>query len=559
MSFPGVGGGGNFLEQLLGDLLQLMGGAGPGTGRIELARTFAQGVATGGQPEANVDPMARMAFEELVALAELHVSELTGLDISSGGAHLEVVTVGPGGWAWHTLEDWRYLLDALSVTPAASDPGTPGTPGATPAPPGASQSLSETFGDDPDSATAELVSRWMATMGPMLAAMQFGSAIGHLARSTLGQYELPLPRAQSRLLMVPANVEKFADDWSLALDQVQLWVCLRDVTTQAVLSQPSVGTRFRDLYVAVAQSTTTEAGAMAERLEGFDPSDPEALQRILGDPDALLGSEPSPERDRASKELMAAVAVLLGYVEHVLDRAAARLLGNRTALAEAWRRQQVDRERSERTAELLLGLDLGPGHVERGSDFVRGVLDRAGEDGLARLWTSGRNLPTPPELDAPGLWLERIDLDDEARPPATVARRATGGFRLRSGGNRLLVGNAQIPVQLEAFALSVTGHALAVTPELGVMGREQGEPRQGPVPERVDHGSLAVGRLHLPMGRHRPEIHHADVTYRREHLLLEFLNFVRHQASLPQRQAAQPMPPPGPPTFTETSQKAHSK
>ena len=43
------------------------------------------------------------------------------------------------------------------------------------------------------------------------------------------------------------------------------------------------------------------------------------------------------------------------------------------------------------------------------------MVERAGEEGLARLWESDRTLPTPAEVDAPGLWLERIDLPDEDR------------------------------------------------------------------------------------------------------------------------------------------------
>jgi len=41
---------------------------------------------------------------------------------------------------------------------------------------------------------------------------------------------------------------------------------------------------------------------------------------------------------------------------------------------------------------------------------VAGVVERAGEAGLSRLWHSDRELPTPAEIDAPGLWLERIDI-----------------------------------------------------------------------------------------------------------------------------------------------------
>jgi uncharacterized protein (DUF2342 family) len=44
---------------------------------------------------------------------------------------------------------------------------------------------------------------------------------------------------------------------------------------------------------------------------------------------------------------------------------------------------------------------------------VRGVLERGGKPALQRLWQSERELPTPAEVDAPGLWLARIDLPDE--------------------------------------------------------------------------------------------------------------------------------------------------
>ena len=121
VAFPGPGAGGNFLEQILGDLLQLMGGSSPGGARVDLARTLAQGVAAGGEPEGNVDPADRIRFEALAHIAELHVAELTGLPITPSGASLEIAAVGPGAWAWQTVEDWRFLLEAMAEPSAASD------------------------------------------------------------------------------------------------------------------------------------------------------------------------------------------------------------------------------------------------------------------------------------------------------------------------------------------------------------------------------------------------------------------------------------------------------
>ena len=48
-----------------------------------------------------------------------------------------------------------------------------------------------------------------------------------------------------------------------------------------------------------------------------------------------------------------------------------------------------------------------------GAAFVAGVVERSGAEGLARLWEGGPMLPSPPEVDAPGLWLARIDLPDD--------------------------------------------------------------------------------------------------------------------------------------------------
>lgn len=399
---PGSGAGGNFLEQLLGDLLKMMGtGATGGGARVELARTLAHGVASGGDAEANVDPVQRMELEELVRLASLHVAELTDLQV----APAEVLAVAPGSWAWHTVDDWRYLLESMAP-PGTVDVGALAGLGLTP---------------EEGGGAGELLARWMATMGPMLAAMQLGSAIGHLARGTFGSYELPVPRPSTwRLLLVPANMATFASDWSLPLDQVRLWICIREVTFAAVLDRTHVADRLRTLLGEVVAGVAEGAGGVLERLEGLDPSDPAALQRLLGDPEALLQSEPSPQRQRAAEQLMAITAAVLGYVEHVVDQAAARLLGGHSAMTEAWRRHQVDRETGEQAAELLVGLDLGPTQIDRGVAFVQGVVQRAGEAGLQRLWEQASTLPTPAEVDAPGLWLERISLDDppQVAPPS---------------------------------------------------------------------------------------------------------------------------------------------
>jgi len=89
------------------------------------------------------------------------------------------------------------------------------------------------------------------------------------------------------------------------------------------------------------------------------------------------------------------------------------LTGSAGALSEAWYRYRTADAKGEQAAGGLFGLDLSRAQVDRGAAFVRGVLERSGEEGLSRLFAAPRNLPTPAEVDAPGLWLERIDLPEE--------------------------------------------------------------------------------------------------------------------------------------------------
>ena len=104
--------------------------------------------------------------------------------------------------------------------------------------------------------------------------------------------------------------------------------------------------------------------------------------------------------------------VIDAYADHVADQVGRKLVGSHAQLAEAWYRRRIERGKGEEAAGALFGLDLEQAQVDRGRAFIAGVVERAGDEALARLWSSTRHLPTPPEVDAPGLWLERISLPE---------------------------------------------------------------------------------------------------------------------------------------------------
>jgi putative hydrolase len=124
----------------------------------------------------------------------------------------------------------------------------------------------------------------------------------------------------------------------------------------------------------------------------------------------LLGALRSPAQEALLPDLEAAVAVVVGVVDHVMDTIGNGLLGDYAQLTEALRRRRVEASDADRFVERLLGLEMTQATYERGRRFVDGVAERAGAEAISRLWDEPRNLPTPAEVDAPGLWLARIDL-----------------------------------------------------------------------------------------------------------------------------------------------------
>ena len=391
----------NPMGGLLGDLLKVIGSS-PGAGEawFDAARTLAHGVATDGGTDEVVDPLVRIAFEDLARVAELHVADATGISLAATGSNISFDAVGPGMWSFRALEAYRVTLGAM-VEAQRQGAAT------------AQPSLDLDPLDDSGGGLGALLGQFAVTLGPVLLGMQFGSAAGHLARRAFGQYALPLPwpPEHKALLLVPGNVARFAEDWSLPLQEVQLWVCVRELTMHAVLTRPGIRATVTTLLSDASAHAAAAQQSIVERL-GDGLGDPEALEHAMSDPESLLADLISPEQRNISNTLTAVTTALGAYVDHITASIASSLTSSPAALREAWYRYRVEDGKGEQAFAGLFGLDVVQAEVDRGVAFINGVVERAGEDALARLVTDELDLPTPAEVDAPGLWLARIGLLD---------------------------------------------------------------------------------------------------------------------------------------------------
>ena len=385
--------GGGPLEKAIRDLARMLTSQGPIN--WEFARQLALMTANEGEAEANPDPLARVRLEELLRVAEMHIEEATGLPLSTHGGLLTVRTVTRSDWAIRTLQAWKSLLETLAAALGKSAAESP---------------MMAEMANDP---MAKLLGNLPQALAPLLFGIQVGSMVGHLATRAMGQYDLPVPRPMGdELLMVPVAIDGFAQDWSLAVDDVRLWVCLHEIAHHAVLSRPHVRERLDSLMRDYVNAFEPDASSLEDRLTMFDPTDLSSLQATFSNPEVLLGDMQSEGQRQAMVPLTALLSAVVGYVDHVMDTVGRKLIASYGPLTEAMRRRRVEGGEGTTFVARLLGVSLDKAAYERGRAFVAGVVERAGEEGLARLWHSARELPTPAEVTAPGLWLARIDLPD---------------------------------------------------------------------------------------------------------------------------------------------------
>ncbi len=375
----------------LGDMARAFASQGPI--HWEMARQFAIMGADDGNPNQNVDPTARIAIENLTSIAAMHVDQVTLL--ASQPPQIECVTKAQ--WAHYTLESYKPLFDELAS--ALSQPVT---------------------GTEPDTESdpmASMMAGLSKMMAPSMMGMAIGSMIGQLSQLAFGQYDLPLPRDNTKILIVPSTIDAFADEWSLEHDDARLWTLLHELSMHAFFSashiRDAVWTAVHN-HVRGFQPDPTSALTKITEME-LDPSatDPMALiQKMLSDPEVLLGASTTSAQQANRPLLDTLIALAVGYTDFTVDECATRLLGTSTPISEAIRRRRLESSPADIYVEHLLGLRLQRSHVEKGRNFVSGVVERAGRDGFNRMFESPNLIPTVNEIEAPGLWLARIEIND---------------------------------------------------------------------------------------------------------------------------------------------------
>jgi coenzyme F420 biosynthesis associated uncharacterized protein len=266
---------------------------------------------------------------------------------------------------------------------------------------------------------AERLERRLAFAGPLAGALRAGATatvaaevglvMGYVSHRVLGQYDLSLLGGDRppRLLFVAPNLRHAAVELGVERGGFERWVCAHELTHVFQFQgvpwlREHMGGLIRE-YLSLVE-VRIDGGAA-----GGLPALPNPARLVDAFREGGLAALVQTREERALMgRLQAAMAVIEGYSEHVMDAIGERVVDDLPALREAMARRRRSRSAPQRVIERLLGLDIKLRQYELGKAFCDSVAERGGMEALNLVWREPEALPDERELRDPPAWLDRV-------------------------------------------------------------------------------------------------------------------------------------------------------
>lgn len=241
----------------------------------------------------------------------------------------------------------------------------------------------------------------MQQLGAVAFSMQLGQALAALASDVVSSSDIGIPLTEEpRAALLPRNVAAFGEGLGLPVDDVRLYLALREAAHQRLFAHvPWLRPRIIGAVEEYARGVRVDQTRLQEAMGGIDMSNPEALQELLSS--GLLQPEDTEEQRAAVARLETLLALVEGWVDDVVDAAIAERLPSAVQLRETIRRRRAAGGPAEKTFATLVGMELRP-RLAREAATLFAVV-RAGRGPAARdaLWNHPDLLPGPDDLADP--------------------------------------------------------------------------------------------------------------------------------------------------------------
>ncbi len=368
---------------------------------VEMATdTARKAVAEAGDPSVSAPEAAKVA--EAAQVAGLWLDQVTDF----GPPGISTHAWSRAEWVEATMPTWRSLVE-----PVAEGVGR----AISTAMRGQLEQLGEgalpegmlPAGVDPRALLGQM-EPMLARMSGSMFGLQVGQAVGALAQEIVSGTEVGLPLVSDQAVaLLPSNVAAFAEGLEVDLDQVRLYLAVREAARVRLFADvPWLGPQLLAAVRDYARDITIDTEGIEAGLQQVDPTNAEALQAALQD--QLFRPDPSPAQKAALSRLETYLALVEGWVDVVTERATREHLPQTAALGEAVRRRRATGGPAEKVFSGLVGLELRPRRLRDAANLFAAVEARHGAAARDAAWGHPDVAPTAADLDDPLGYVERV-------------------------------------------------------------------------------------------------------------------------------------------------------
>ncbi|HEU5427993.1 MAG TPA: zinc-dependent metalloprotease [Actinocrinis sp.] len=374
------------LMMMMGRIQSLMN-SGEGPVNWALARDVARTVSAS-QPDPTPTSGELSPIEDAVRLAEHWLDEATALPAGTTGA----LAWSRAEWIEKTLPVWKQLVEPVAERMTGAMSGL----------------LPEAA-----AGAAAPITGIVRQMGGSLFGHQVGTALAQLATEVLGSSDIGLPLGpDGKAVLLPANVTAFSAGLEIPATEVRLYLAMREVAYHRLFAHvPWLKAHVLGAVEAYARGITVDQGRIEELMRNAQSPEGLADLQSVFEEGITFTAPDTPQQRAALARLETILALTEGWVDAVVNAAAAPNLPHAAALRETLRRRRASGGPAEQTFSALVGLEMRPRRLRDASRLWASLGDARGIDGRDDLWAHPDLLPTAQDLDDPDGFVHRDEID----------------------------------------------------------------------------------------------------------------------------------------------------
>jgi len=336
-------------------------------------------------------PAERSQIEQAFHVASLWLAEATEISELT----VEPRLMSRTEWVTATMPVWIQLAEPVATSIA--------------------DSLTEVLKDQAPEEMTDMIagaSQLMRNVGGTLFAMQLGQVVGQLSSEVVSGGDIGIPLldslndADQQAAMIPQNVAAFASGLDVPVDQVQLYLAVRELAHARLFRHAKwLRLQLMTSITEFAHGIRIDTSRLEELASDFDPANPEELRAAMTS-GALIPPK-SDEQLAALGRLETTLALIEGWVDVVTAQATSRLPSS-VAIAETVRRRRASGGPAESAFSTLVGLELRPRRLREAAAMWQQVTDAVGADTRDDLWSHPDLVPTAEDITDPSALVARL-------------------------------------------------------------------------------------------------------------------------------------------------------